>query len=52
MIIQFKHCPKCGSRKLMKILYSEPAYSLELMDEMTKGKIKFGGCVIPEDTPE
>ena len=52
MAINYKQCPKCGSKKVKKILYGEPAYSLELMREESEGKILFGGCLITEDHPD
>jgi hypothetical protein len=42
-------CPKCGSSKVVKIVYGEPSYedSLEAEDR----KIILGGCIITGNDP-
>jgi len=37
-------CPKCGSPKVVKIIYGEPSYKTAL--EAEAGKIILGGCFI------
>jgi hypothetical protein len=48
--ITYKKCPKCGSKNSVKIVYGMPNYELFL--EAEAGKVKLGGCVIVEGTPE
>lgn len=43
-------CPACGSQNVVKICYSLPAYEAYL--EGKAGKIKLGGCVIEENSPD
>ena len=50
MAINYKKCPKCGSKNLVKIVYGIPSY--ELFQEAEVGKVKLGGCVIIEGNPE
>ena len=50
MAIPYKQCPKCGSKKSVKIIYGMPSYELFELAEV--GKVKLGGCVIIEDNPE
>ncbi|MCJ7448228.1 MAG: hypothetical protein MUO72_11075 [Bacteroidales bacterium] len=42
-------CPKCGSSKVVKIVYGEPSYEDSL--EAEAGKIILGGCVITGNDP-
>jgi hypothetical protein len=44
MAINYKKCPKCGSKNSGQILYGEPTY--EAFQESEKGIIKLGGCII------
>ena len=37
-------CPKCGSAKVVKIIYGESSYKISLEEE--SGKIILGGCII------
>ena len=50
MAIAYKRCPKCGLKNSVKIVYGMPSY--ELFEEAEVGKVKLGGCVITEDSPE
>ncbi len=45
-------CPACGSTKIVTYLYGEPAYTEELMDSISKGKIKLGGFCITGYDPD
>lgn len=50
MAVNYRKCPKCGSSKVIKILYGMPTYeSFQLAEE---GKIKLGGCCITGLDPE
>jgi hypothetical protein len=42
-------CPKCGSPKVVKIIYGEPNYKASL--EAETGKIILGGCIIKGNDP-
>jgi len=42
-------CPKCGSPKVVKIIYGEPSYKASL--EAETGKIILGGCIIKGNDP-
>ena len=42
-----KSCPKCKSNM---IVYGYP--SDELQDDASRGKVKWGGCLIEPDNPE
>lgn len=48
--VNYKKCPKCGSKNSVKIVYGMPSY--ELFQEAEAGKVKLGGCVIIEGNPE
>jgi hypothetical protein len=39
-------CPECGSSRIVTYLYGEFAYSEELMDDITSGKVILGGSFI------
>jgi hypothetical protein len=39
-------CPRCGSKKVAKILYGMPAMGPELEEQLSKGEIVLGGCCI------
>lgn len=43
MAINYKKCPKCGSKDSVIIVYGMPSYELAL--EAGAGKVKLGGCV-------
>lgn len=43
MAINYKRCPKCGSRKALHIMYGMPTH--EYMVKAVEGKIKLGGCI-------
>ena len=42
-------CPKCGSAKVLPILYGFP--SAEALKAGLESKIKLGGCVIKDGAP-
>ncbi len=44
-----KICPKCGSAKVVKIVYGEPTYEAHL--EEVAGKIILGGCIMTGNDP-
>ena len=50
MAINYKQCPKCGSKNAIPIVYGLPA--LELLEKAEAGKVKLGGCCIEESSPE
>ena len=50
MAIDYRQCPKCGSKNSVKFVYGMPSY--ELFEEAQAGKVKLGGCVITEDNPD
>jgi hypothetical protein len=43
-------CPKCGSIKVVNILYGEPSYEAHL--EEVAGKLIIGGCCITGHDPK
>ena len=45
-----KKCPKCGSNRMVDILYGYPAP--ETLHEAEKGEIALGGCCITGDDPK
>ena len=44
-------CPKCGSRKVAKILYGLPALDDELVAKIDAGEVVLAGCEIPYGAP-
>ena len=50
MAINYRQCPKCGSKNAVKIVYGMPSY--DLFEAAQAGKVKLGGCVITEDNPD
>ncbi|AHM57706.1 hypothetical protein EAL2_808p02010 (plasmid) [Peptoclostridium acidaminophilum DSM 3953] len=48
MGVNYRKCPKCGSKNSLKIIYRKPSYSFLLNDE----RVKFGGCSFILDSPE
>jgi DNA-directed RNA polymerase subunit RPC12/RpoP len=44
LAINYKKCPKCGSKNSVAIVYGMPNYKLGL--EAEAGKVKLGGCEI------
>lgn len=42
-------CPKCGSKKVVRVLYGEPTYEA-FLKEMA-GKIVLGGCIVTGNDP-
>jgi transposase-like protein len=50
LAINYKQCPRCGSKNSIRIVYGLPSYDLFLEDEA--GKVKLGGCCIEENSPE
>lgn len=49
-IIDYKQCPKCGSKNSVKIIYGFP--DNEAFEKAQAGKIKLGGCILFEGNPE
>ncbi len=43
-------CPACGAKNVVKICYGLPTYETFL--EAQAGKIKLGGCIVEENSPE
>ncbi len=50
MAINYRKCPECNSRNVIKILYGEPTGEALFME--AQGKIKLGGCLITDIDPE
>ena len=50
MAINYRQCPNCGSKHSVNIVYGMPSYDLFLEEQA--GKVKLGGCVITEKSPE
>lgn len=50
--IKPEKCPSCGGKKIADILWGMPDFSPELEDDMEKGRIVLGGCVVTGDDPE
>jgi len=48
--INYKQCPKCGSKNSLRIIYGMPSH--ELFEEADAGKVRLGGCCIFEGNPE
>ena len=45
-------CPQCLSTSVARILYGLPAFTPELEEQLEKGEVHLGGCVISDDDPE
>ena len=45
-----KHCPKCNSINVIPIAYGLPGD--EMIEDVFKGKIHLGGCIIEENNPD
>jgi len=43
------NCPKCGSKKVVRIIYGLP--SRETFEEAKEGKIILGGCCVSYNSP-
>ncbi|MGM8213423.1 hypothetical protein ACLIBH_11665 [Virgibacillus sp. W0430] len=50
MAITYKKCFTCGSLDVAKIVYGSP--TVEAFKEQEEGKIKLGGCMISEESPQ
>jgi hypothetical protein len=50
MAVNYKKCPKYGSKNSVKIVYGMPSF--KLFQEAEAGKVKLGGCCIIEGGPE
>lgn len=50
MAINYKKCPRCGSKNSIRIIYGMPEIKLAEME--ATGKIKLGGCCIVDGNPE
>lgn len=44
-------CPACGSDRIADILYGYPAFSDKLEEEIKKGHIVLGGCIVTGNDP-
>ena len=44
-------CPKCDSTEVIRIIYGLPADREEAMKADREGKIKLGGCIVGEESP-
>jgi len=44
-------CPKCGSKKIARILRGYPAMSPEFREELDNGTVTLGGCEVSDDDP-
>lgn len=44
MAVNYKICPKCGSKNAIRIVYGEP--TLETCLQAEAGKVKLGGCCL------
>jgi hypothetical protein len=45
-------CPECGSSRIITYLYGEAAYSEEMMEDITSGKVILGGFCITGYDPD
>lgn len=50
MAITYKKCFICGSLDVAKIIYGYP--TVDALKKQAEGKIKLGGCVISEASPQ
>lgn len=50
MAVNYKICPQCGSKNILRIIYGYP--SQELLNAAKQGKVLLGGCVIYDSSPE
>lgn len=50
MAINYKICPKCGSKDSVKILYGYPNEKGIMLE--AAGKAKLGGCLVLDVAPE
>lgn len=50
MAINYRQCPKCGSKDTLKIIYGMPTH--EAFEGAEVGKFKLGGCYITVNGPE
>ncbi len=44
-------CPRCKSPEVIRIIYGLPADREEAMKAEREGKIKLGGCIVGEESP-
>lgn len=45
-------CPSCGSSEVAKIMWGEPAFTEELVEQLESGAVVLGGCCLSESSPE
>jgi len=50
LAINFKQCPKCGSKEAIPIVYGLPISELGM--KAKEGKVKLGGCCVDNYAPE
>lgn len=45
-------CPNCGSDNIAEILWGLPAFTDELQEKLSEGKVVLGGCCVSLDDPK
>lgn len=43
-------CPRCGSKKIARILYGMPDFNM-IKEDLEAGKIVLGGCCVSDSDP-
>jgi hypothetical protein len=46
-----ERCPACGSKKIAEILYGKIAMTPEIEQQVQRGEVYLGGCIITGDDP-
>lgn len=41
-------CPRCGSKKVARILYGYPMMTPEFRRDLDSGKVVLGGCIVSD----
>ena len=47
-----KGCPKCGSGKIIPIVYGDIDGSPDVMKQIKDGEIETGGCCVSDESPK
>ena len=47
-----KGCPKCGSGKIIPIVYGDIDGSPQVMQQIEDGEIETGGCCVDDNSPK
>lgn len=47
-----RKCPKCGSRRIARILYGMPAFDEKMAQQLKEEKLYLGGCCVSVAQPE